>query len=114
MAGAEVRPNAGPTLSQEQKERVNEWLKQKWLGPANCPVSRDVAWTIGDHLVVSNLFTPNAISIGGPAYPQVMLICRTCGYTMTFNAVVIGGLLPPDPANPTPGASEESAEPRNG
>ena len=88
-------PDASGILSAEDKQKVEEWLKAKWKSPAKCPVSKDNNWIIGDHVVTPMNYAASGAIIGGRVYPQVMLICGTCGHTMLFNAVIIG-IFPPE------------------
>lgn len=78
-------------LTEEQKTKVLNWFRSK-NGPRPCSVCGDNNWTLGAHLVVPNTWAGGAISMGGMSYPQVMLICRNCGHTNFFNAVIVGAL----------------------
>ncbi len=78
-------------------ERLHAWLHEKVPGATfKCPVCHTERWSVQD---------PGEIPIRGPflpgkAYPSVVFICENCGYTMLFNAVVMG----------VPDASEWAAE----
>lgn len=90
-------------LTPEQKEAIDTWLKAKWTMDARCPISGDVNWQIADHLVQPMAFFAGGLAVGGPGYPQVMLICRSCGLTRYFNAVLLGvvqGAPPPAQEQP--------------
>lgn len=92
------------TLSQEQREKIVAWLKAR-NAPRACSVCGHNNWTVADHLVAPPIFRPNVISLGGPAYPQAMLICANCAHTIYFNAVVMGVVTEPEKP------SEKKAEP---
>jgi hypothetical protein len=87
-------PDQVGKLTDDEKTKAIAWLKEKWKEPSNCPISKDNNWTIGDHVI-----TPFVIGNGGAisanvAYPHVLLICKTCGHTILFNAVMMG-IFPP-------------------
>jgi hypothetical protein len=87
-------PDESGKLSTEDKEKVEAWLKKKWRAPVTCPVSQDNNWIIGDHVVTPVNWATKGLIVGGRVYPQVMLICKTCGHTLLFNAMVME-LFPP-------------------
>ncbi len=35
-------------------------------------------------------FVGGGLIVGGPTYPQVMIVCTVCGNTKYFNAVIMG------------------------
>jgi hypothetical protein len=88
-------PDQSGKLSEKDKQIIEEWLKKKWKAPPKCPVSQDNNWIIGDHVVTPMNYAGGGLVVGGRVYPQVMLICGTCGHTMLFNAMVMG-LFPPE------------------
>jgi hypothetical protein len=78
-------------LSEDEKERVKAWLREKWRNPAICPICGSKEWLVGDHLVQPiTMGKDRGLQLGGISYPQVMVISPTCGYTMFLNAVVVG------------------------
>jgi hypothetical protein len=85
-------PDAQGKLTPAEKQTVQSRLiALGWTGRAGCPVCGDNQWTIADHFVQPiTRGAANSLNLGGPGYPQVMLISNKCGYTMYFNAVVIG------------------------
>lgn len=85
-------PDVDGKLTPEERAKVEAWLeKQDWFREGKCPICGDDHWAVGDHIVQPIRFGPMAF--GGPSYPQVMLISNKCGYTLYFNAVIMG-LLP--------------------
>ncbi len=52
---------------------------------------------VGKVIMADHLITPvitdigGGISLGGVNYPQLMLICRNCGFTRYFNYLVLKG-----------------------
>ena len=80
-------------LTAAEKKQIQDWLAGVgWatrLG--GCPVCGDNKWTIADHIVQPiTRGAGNALNLGGPGYPHVMLISNKCGYTIFLNAVMIG------------------------
>jgi len=91
---AEERPQEGQAEEQDKpevdKSKVQAWLQEKWTGLKTCPVSGDNNWIIADDLLQPMIHASGGLRVGGRGYPLVMLICRTCGYTMFLNAVLMG------------------------
>lgn len=77
-------------LSAKEKQIIEEWLAEKWKQDVVCPVSKHNNWIVGDYLVRPLTETANGTKIGGPGFPFAVLICGGCGYTLFFNAVVMG------------------------
>lgn len=92
-------------LTKQQKDDVYAWLKMHWIKGQECPISGHTSWLVADHLVAPPLASPpsalqgvpiGAAALGSPTgfmmtqYPQVMVVCRGCGYTIYFNAIAIG------------------------
>jgi hypothetical protein len=87
-------PNDQGVLSESEKRDIIDKINKLWTGSQkNCPICGSNNWIIGDHVVSSQIVTAGAgIMIGGPAYPAVLLISQPCGYTLQFNAVILGVL----------------------
>lgn len=91
-------------LTNEQKELVRVWVEKHWTQSRNCPICGSLHW-LGPQYVVQPLTHVPMGQIqfgGGPGYPLVLVICQTCGYTMAFNAIMVGlfpkqQTLPPKP-----------------
>ena len=85
------------TLTKEESEKVQRWLAQHWKKKI-CPICETFNWTVG---MIVDLPTrrPGAVVLGARSYPQVVVMCDTCSYTITFNAVRIGILegMPEEP-----------------
>ena len=90
MAG---KPDTSSSLSQEEKDKLIQWLTEKAgkTGGLVCSVCNTRKWTVGDDLVMSLIFTGNKVQFGsGVGYPQAMLICDNCGHTVFINSVRAG------------------------
>ena len=89
-------PDSKGLLSQDDKDKVVSLITQKWKN-WTCPFSGDSNWIVADHAVTPmTIGQGGSIIMGGANYPQVMLICKTCGYTVFINAVLVG-IFPPSP-----------------
>jgi hypothetical protein len=82
-------PSVYGQLTADEKNKVLEWLRVNWVTPQNCPICKDDNWFVADHVVYPMNYAGGSI-VGGPAYPQVMVVSTKCGYTMYFNAAMIG------------------------
>jgi hypothetical protein len=85
-------PEADGKLTPEDKKKIQDWLTgHGWTHRGGCPICGDTKWTILDYVVQPiTLGGNNAINLGGPGYPQVMILSNKCGYTVFLNAVVMG------------------------
>ena len=80
-------------LSDQDKQKIADWLDEKWTQPSKCSVCGHSDWTLGEHLVNLQIYYGGGLRIGGPTYPYVMVICKNCAQTLFFNAVMLG-LIP--------------------
>ncbi len=87
-------PDLHGKLSDDEKDKVVSWLKEKWKGPVICPYSKDSEWIIGEYIVAPINYSKKGIFVGGEDSPQVMVVCKNCGHTVFLNAVILG-LFPP-------------------
>jgi hypothetical protein len=85
-------PDKDGKLTEEDRSRALSWLAAKWSGPRrNCPICTAVQWAVGEHVVAPLLHSSEGTILGGPvAYPNVPIICASCGYTFLMNAVRMG------------------------
>ena len=78
------------------RDAILKWLDQKWPQYKRaCEICSNINWGISDDLVTPIIFNSGNIAIGGNSYPQLMVICNTCGNTKYFNTVVMGITVPP-------------------
>ncbi len=96
----EKKKTSETALSKEDKTKFVSWLNER--RPSDelvCTVCGKTDWILGDHLVAPPVTTiGGGVYIGGPAYPNFLLVCTSCGNTHFFNAVVAGFI--PDAAEP--------------
>jgi hypothetical protein len=84
-------PDSGGKLTQSEKDEIRRKIDQLWVGSAkNCPVCGSNKWFLADHIVEAPIINQDFRGFGGSAYPAVLLISEPCGYTLSFNAVILG------------------------
>ena len=74
------------------KEQFVAFVNTKVPNSGVCKECGEKNIVVSDDIVTVPLFTSGGIALGGPAYPQAMLICTNCGNTRFFNVVVSGVL----------------------
>lgn len=75
-------------FNNEQLEKALTWLNSKWP-IKTCDVCRTNLWELSNFMVAAPRFE-GGIVIGGPVAPQLMVMCKNCGNTKFFNAVIMG------------------------
>lgn len=84
-------------LSAAQREHLWNWVVRHVGGNPVCPICKSENWVVAEDLVAPVRMSPKGgYHFGGGAYPMAQLISVECGYTMVFNAVVVG-LIEPKP-----------------
>jgi len=83
-------PDYNGVLTNEDRQKIDVWLKDNWHA-GKCPVCNQQNWVLADHVITPMLYTGVGITQGA-GYPQIMVICQHCGYTLYFNAVIVGVL----------------------
>ena len=83
-------PSSVSTENEKQKIAL-EWLQEKWPDENRvCEICNSKNWQIAQDLITSGKFEDGKTNFNGPIYPQIMVICTTCGNTKYFNAVIAG------------------------
>lgn len=79
-------------LSPEMRKKAIDWLEARWnKNNRNCDFCGSNSWVLSQDIVTNLLINADGnISLGGQTYPQIMLICKNCGNTKYFNAVIMG------------------------
>jgi hypothetical protein len=68
-------------LSEAEKRDLIELIDRVWMdSPKICPICTVDRWVLADRLTPA----PN---------PSLRLICDSCGYTVHFDAKILGGLI---------------------
>jgi hypothetical protein len=92
-------PDEKGRLTPTEKQSVTSWIHKYSKGRGLiCPVCESKIWQIANHLLQPSTLTGGMnLALGGLGYPAVQLVSVPCGYTVTFNAVVLG-LAPKEPS----------------
>ncbi len=82
----------GQNITLLDREKAEEWLTSQWSGLKECPICQQNIWNMPNELVSVNEYRgAGVMALGSTAsFPFVMVVCSFCGYTMFFNAVVMG------------------------
>lgn len=83
-------PDPDGRLSHDEREFAELWLAEKSRHDVLCPICGEGNWTLGDFVVAAPIFAPKRYSIGLASYPSLIVACEDCGYTMFFNAAIVG------------------------
>lgn len=81
-------------LSPEDRATVAMWLSDHWSGDRHCPVCGHNDWNISEMIVQMIGWSPRGMTLGGPTFPVVPVICGNCSNTRLFSAVRMGLALP--------------------
>ncbi len=84
-------------MNLEQMRQAIDWI-EGYHQNRSCPICASQTWVVVDHLVQAPVYSMTATT-SGTTYPQVLLVCNTCGYTLSFNAVVMGIVPTKEAAN---------------
>ncbi len=77
-------------------DKATEWLDSHWQGEQACPVCGKDVWGIHDEAVEIRPYSGGQLTVGGPIFPYLAVICMSCGNTMFFNALHAGLLEQPE------------------
>lgn len=78
------------TAQNTDREKVSAWIDEHWKGQRKCPICENSRWSIGEVVGEVQQMHVNRRLLGESLYPLVVVTCAVCGYTLMFNAVVIG------------------------
>jgi len=93
--------------ARDRVQKVFAWIAEKWKGPRQCPICAQERWSVQE--LMSRLPTVSQESGINLArgYPQILVICENCGYTLSFNAIV----MQIEPADKKPDQQETGERP---
>lgn len=83
-------PDQHGKLTAEDTAKVAKWWTGRWKSPVVCPVCKTSDWTLAPHLVGLHRLAVDPLSETGEVYHMILVGCRNCAHTMTFNAVQVG------------------------
>lgn len=78
------------TVQNVDIEKAMAWIDEHWKGKKACPICENTKWLVGDAAGEVRAMPENARLVSGSKYPLVLVTCQVCGYTLLFNAIVIG------------------------
>lgn len=76
------------------RQRFAEWLNRHWTGNKVCPICGNNNWSVPEELVEVRPFSGGTLVLGGRLFPHAIIICKVCGHTLLFNAMVAGLVKP--------------------
>jgi hypothetical protein len=69
-------------------ELANNWFAEHWPEPRICPICKQNNWALTPQFVHMSL-GPMGPALRTRTYPCVSVVCRVCGHTVFFNAVIM-------------------------
>ena len=85
MAKVSKRKSVKPDL-----EKAERWLNERWRGDRLCSVCGKNDWWICDEVVEVKAYNEGRLLAGGSVFPLLAVICRECGNTLLFSAMLAG------------------------
>lgn len=101
-------PEVGGKITAAEKEKIDAWLRTRWPHNYKCPICQSENWTLAEHFVELRTFSGGALMVGGPVYPNVLIISVPCGYSVLMNAGGTGIAFGPTPPDQKPVAEEQA------
>ena len=74
-------------LTPEQKQIIMSAIDTKMTTQPSCPITGDKKWQLQEQLAYMPTL-PGVVN--GPLFPNAVLICTTCGYTLLLNLFILG------------------------
>jgi hypothetical protein len=71
----------------EELTQIQEWIAAHWTR-SECPFHGPTRWQLGK--LPAEAPSGATLDGRGQAYPLIAIICRTCGYTVFLNSVIVG------------------------
>lgn len=76
-------------MTPEQCSAALMRLREVWPGPGGCSLCSSNEWVLSNIVEAPDFFnTPRAPTVG--VVPLLLVSCKKCGLTLTFNAVLLG------------------------
>lgn len=73
----------------EKQQQAIKWLEKKWpKEKRTCEICGNSNWSISEDLVMPLPFVGGGLTVGGNAYPHILITCINCGNAKFLNAVV--------------------------
>lgn len=82
-------PDKNGALSPEDREKILSWLDERG-GKTACPVCHHENWFLAEHILEGRIYSGGGLVVGGPNYPQFVIVCTNCYYARHFMAMPLG------------------------
>jgi predicted nucleic-acid-binding Zn-ribbon protein len=83
-------PDEHGRLTEADNDLIERWWGQHSKDSVICPICKTTNWKIARHLVNIQSDVADANASKAPTYPHIIVTCKSCAYSMFFNAVQIG------------------------
>ncbi|AMY03179.1 hypothetical protein AB0V79_08550 [Mesorhizobium ciceri] len=90
-------PDTEGKMSPEEQKKAIDWLNRKAPNMV-CPACKHSSFAIVEHILTPQIHYGGSIIMGGPNYPQFMVVCNNCSHMLTFSAIA-SGVIPKDPSD---------------
>ena len=77
-------------MTLQQKERLVEFLSERWPEPQKCWICGEEDWAISERLFEIREHGGRSIKLDGATVPVVLFTCPSCGNSVMFNGVAMG------------------------
>ncbi|MGX7875991.1 hypothetical protein ACVDG5_027735 [Mesorhizobium sp. ORM6] len=84
-------------MTPEERQRAVNWLNTK-APNMRCSACGHTSFSIAEHFFSPPIHYGGNMVLGGPNYPQFVVVCHNCGHMMGFSAIASGVIQksPPD------------------
>lgn len=82
------------TLNESQKNLIQQRLYSVWKAERNCPICISSRFWCVKSVVEVRDFNEGNLPHGAAITPIVNVACANCGYTVLFNAILLGVVDP--------------------
>jgi len=79
-------------LTKDQREKIDIFIKNKWILPPTCPICHKNSWNISPELFELRSFHGGSMVIGDKSgiVPLIVITCANCGNTIFINGIIAG------------------------
>ena len=82
-------PGIDGKLTADDTSRVFSYF-ERTMPKAKCPLCANEDFGLAEHIVEFKPFSGGAVFVGGPSYPALLLICKTCGHMSPISSNMVG------------------------
>ena len=77
-------------LTPDQREKVTKAIHNFGLSFRPCPVCAQTQWIVAESIYELREFEGGNLTVGGPIYPVIAILCNICSNTILLNALRLG------------------------